>query len=260
MRHRGFTLIELLVVIAIIAILAAILFPVFARAKAKAEQTSCLNNLKQIILAELMYTQDYDNQTQINIDCAGCQTGAPGGGYSASLAQYIKNTGVFYCPTEALLTGTGGGTPPAIIYYYGYVSVSFWWWENPANWPTSPGTDVWNGQNLTIMPYASHLIPFADGFSNGRFSTYTVGTQVYDTYDCAVTSNTFTFNNEPPFIGGGNWNSNDDGIWGRHNGGANCAFLDGHVKYMTIRELFNNGNSNYYFDASTAAGGGQSTM
>jgi prepilin-type N-terminal cleavage/methylation domain-containing protein len=57
---RGFTLIELLVVIAIIAILAAILFPVFAKAREKARQTSCLSNCKQIALACLQYAQDYD--------------------------------------------------------------------------------------------------------------------------------------------------------------------------------------------------------
>ncbi|MCD6361535.1 MAG: prepilin-type N-terminal cleavage/methylation domain-containing protein [Armatimonadetes bacterium] len=60
---RGFTLIELLVVIAIIAILAAILFPVFAKAREKARQTSCLSNMKQIALAELQYCQDYDERT-----------------------------------------------------------------------------------------------------------------------------------------------------------------------------------------------------
>jgi prepilin-type N-terminal cleavage/methylation domain-containing protein len=59
-RCRGFTLIELLVVIAIIAILAAILFPVFARAREKARENTCLSNLKQITLGILMYTQDYD--------------------------------------------------------------------------------------------------------------------------------------------------------------------------------------------------------
>jgi prepilin-type N-terminal cleavage/methylation domain-containing protein len=58
--RKGFTLIELLVVIAIIAILAAILFPVFARAREKSRQASCTSNLKQILLADAMYTQDYD--------------------------------------------------------------------------------------------------------------------------------------------------------------------------------------------------------
>ena len=62
MQRRGFTLIELLVVIAIIAILAAILFPVFARAREKARQTSCLSNLKQLGLGMLMYVQDYDER------------------------------------------------------------------------------------------------------------------------------------------------------------------------------------------------------
>src|SRR5579872_2787695 len=58
--RRGFTLIELLVVIAIIAILAAILFPVFARAREQARKASCISNMKQLGLAALMYTQDYD--------------------------------------------------------------------------------------------------------------------------------------------------------------------------------------------------------
>jgi prepilin-type N-terminal cleavage/methylation domain-containing protein len=62
MRGNGFTLIELLVVIAIIAILAAILFPVFAAAREKARQTACSSNLKQLGLAFVQYTQDYDEQ------------------------------------------------------------------------------------------------------------------------------------------------------------------------------------------------------
>ena len=60
--RRGFTLIELLVVSAIIAILSAILFPVFARAREKARQTSCLSNVKQLALSMLMYVQDYDER------------------------------------------------------------------------------------------------------------------------------------------------------------------------------------------------------
>ncbi len=67
MRKSGFTLIELLVVIAIIAILAAILFPVFARAREKARQASCLNNVKQLSMATVMYAQDYDERVVPNV-------------------------------------------------------------------------------------------------------------------------------------------------------------------------------------------------
>src|ERR687884_230020 len=73
MRKRGFTLIELLVVIAIIAILAAILFPVFAQARDKARSASCLSNLKQMGTAWMMYTQDYDEMFPSS--CPGDQVG-----------------------------------------------------------------------------------------------------------------------------------------------------------------------------------------
>jgi len=70
-RNRAFTLIELLVVIAIIAILAAILFPVFSQARESARVTSCLSNMKQIGLAIRMYTQDYDEVLPMRRTCPG---------------------------------------------------------------------------------------------------------------------------------------------------------------------------------------------
>jgi prepilin-type N-terminal cleavage/methylation domain-containing protein/prepilin-type processing-associated H-X9-DG protein len=98
-RTTGFTLIELLVVIAIIAILAAILFPVFARAREKARQTSCLSNLKQIGLAEKMYEQDYDEVTGTYIQNAPSGVGTD---YSwiDILEPYTKNTQIFTCPSN----------------------------------------------------------------------------------------------------------------------------------------------------------------
>jgi prepilin-type N-terminal cleavage/methylation domain-containing protein/prepilin-type processing-associated H-X9-DG protein len=92
---RGFTLIELLVVIAIIAILAAILFPVFAQAREKARQISCLSNLKQLGLADMQYTQDYDE--------AGPNGnyfyGAPGG-WASEIYPYVKSAAVYRCPDD----------------------------------------------------------------------------------------------------------------------------------------------------------------
>jgi prepilin-type N-terminal cleavage/methylation domain-containing protein/prepilin-type processing-associated H-X9-DG protein len=92
--RRGFTLIELLVVIAIIAILAAILFPVFARARESARKTSCLSNLKQLGLASHMYAQDWDEL--FPVDAHICN---PHPVLVGQLMPYMKNVQILYCPS-----------------------------------------------------------------------------------------------------------------------------------------------------------------
>ena len=112
--RRGFTLIELLVVIAIIAILAAILFPVFARAREKARQSSCLSNMKQIALGHLMYAQDYDEQIVPNLGYFNSDNLNPPESmwWYMKVQPYIKNEQILQCPsvsTQAYSIG-GGST------------------------------------------------------------------------------------------------------------------------------------------------------
>ena len=103
--RKGFTLIELLVVIAIIAILAAILFPVFAKAREKARQASCTSNVKQLMLAFLMYAQDYDEKFPTQYNCWGT--------WVFLIQPYIKNTQLYMCPSRSTAaTCTCGGPVP----------------------------------------------------------------------------------------------------------------------------------------------------
>lgn len=113
---RAFTLIELLVVIAIIAILAAILFPVFAQAKEAAKKTVCLSNMKQIMLGMLMYTNDNDDMT---IPILPNETGINGGDsgwtpYDSMIRPYVKNDQIYKCPDDP-----GGAVSPSIPFWDG---------------------------------------------------------------------------------------------------------------------------------------------
>ena len=108
LHTRGFTLIELLVVIAIIAILAAILFPVFAKVREKARQTSCLSNEKQIGLAFMQYTEDNDELFP--------STYYYGEGWAEILYPYVKSAAVFKCPDDNGRTQSYAWTPDPVSY------------------------------------------------------------------------------------------------------------------------------------------------
>jgi prepilin-type N-terminal cleavage/methylation domain-containing protein/prepilin-type processing-associated H-X9-DG protein len=125
-RNRSaFTLIELLVVIAIIAILAAILFPVFAKAREKARQSSCSSNLKQIAIAVMQYTQDYDESFPMHDN--------PGGGAQGFIAvcqPYLKSTQVLQCPSDP----TSASSDPTTNNYTDYE------YNLPLGWATASRT------------------------------------------------------------------------------------------------------------------------
>lgn len=116
MVRKGFTLIELLVVIAIIAILAAILFPVFAQAREKARAISCLSNMKQIGLGQLMYSQDYDEQFTCGIlPLSG--PGFMGIGWAGQMYPYVKNAQLFKCPNDPNQPSKVNGVPVVPVSY-----------------------------------------------------------------------------------------------------------------------------------------------
>jgi prepilin-type N-terminal cleavage/methylation domain-containing protein/prepilin-type processing-associated H-X9-DG protein len=98
---NGFTLIELLVVIAIIAILAAILFPVFAQARERARATACLSNVKQVGLALQLYTQDYDETLPIHTDSQYFMRPTSPPNYARLIQPYVKNKAIYECPSTS---------------------------------------------------------------------------------------------------------------------------------------------------------------
>jgi len=221
---RAFTLIELLVVIAIIAILAAILFPVFAQAREAARKASCQSNEKQIILAVLMYNQDYDNKfpPQRNADWSGPESGQnivtnspwancygwpctnrPDGRitWPARLIPYTKNYGVFACPSA---NNTAA---------------------NP--WPGMSGTGFETMNDPTTQREISY-------YYNGDFGTMNEAA-VDRPAERAVIGETGRSRKSCDSARGWDNNRYRSTRWtdwyAPHQDGSNVAFADGHVKY-----------------------------
>ena len=143
---RAFTLVELLVVIAIIAILAAILFPVFARARENARRTSCLSNVKQIGLGFLQYTQDYDEAFPL------VSFPTPADSWTTSMQPYLKSRQILRCPND----GAAGwdAAPPTRLTSYGF---NAWMKPGPIT-ITPPSTAVPSYNNLARLQATAKVI------------------------------------------------------------------------------------------------------
>jgi prepilin-type N-terminal cleavage/methylation domain-containing protein/prepilin-type processing-associated H-X9-DG protein len=125
--RRGFTLIELLVVIAIIAILAAILFPVFAKAREKARQTSCLSNVKQILLGVMQYAQDNDETLPPG---ALIKQSTPTVNWYQAIDPYLKNSQILICPSKS---------SEVLGYGWNYQEFGYYELDHGTGWATTLG-------------------------------------------------------------------------------------------------------------------------
>src|SRR5215213_5981908 len=151
-RRRGFTLIELLVVIAIIAILAAILFPVFAQARERARTSVCTSNVRQIGLALRMYTQDYDEAFPIFY---AYHTRAPHKGIELELLPYTKSAAIFRCPSDAGGPYQKKELPKAANYYEAYGSS--YYFERRC-FTLAEGESTMNNEVISPAPYPPVVI------------------------------------------------------------------------------------------------------
>ncbi len=155
--HHGFTLIELLVVIAIIAILAAILFPVFARAREKAQQASCLSNVRQLSMAVLMYAEDYNDTLPIAVTCkpdfSYCWT------IMELLEPYVHNQQIWLCPDDPAGSVDLSTFPGLHRYSYGWNKATFAYMV--------PGRPMGEVVPLGEIPRPSETTAFWDGHQVG---------------------------------------------------------------------------------------------
>lgn len=250
----GFTLIELLVVIAIIAILAAILFPVFAQAREKARQTSCLSNLKQIGLGFQMYATDYDDGLPAWDECLGeTGAGAEGGG----------SCGVATSPTRGRSWILGGN----IEGYWGFQLIPY---IKNGNVGLRDNNGIWKcpslgakGERATIPGFGSD---YSYGMSqvfmrhnNGGFSAlgtayYRYPTQVQMDQPAStiiVGEGSSPARLAPPWWFqtwiGRNVNNNPRAAWevpDRHSNGSNYVFADGHAKFHQQEAAYPSGPVN----------------
>jgi len=237
--RRGFTLIELLVVIAIIAILAAILFPVFAKAREKARQTACLSNMKQMGLGYMQYNQDYD-ETYVFSE----RWGGAGQGWGGRIYPYVKSTGVYSCPDDS--NERFPWAPQKISYAQNTFLSSnnhFWDWQTDANGNYS-NTDTATLATLTA-PASVVLIYECVGAVDGG-APYPEPTDTRATY-FVYNSGDVTNPTEVDTMAGtginaawqspvaayrhGNYTLNGDGSL---NGGANFVLADGHAKFLRV--------------------------
>lgn len=269
--HKGFTLIELLVVIAIIAILAAILFPVFAKAREKARQISCASNMNQLGLGMMQYTQDNDECYPV-----GYSTGKLGQGWAGAIYPYVKSTGVLKCPDDSTSEHVTGNITSYPVSYAANLNITRW---DGAGSATDPHT----GQSLAVLSspaktvmlcevqgiYGPVTTPLEAGGTGNVMSSVSNGADSGTVYPFG-TSNSTGGQLTTGCLGGKNCstyvkNPGFAALTGRHTDGSNFQMADGHTKWfrgsavsggsVALAEDCNQSNSPTMADCSGAPAG-----
>jgi prepilin-type N-terminal cleavage/methylation domain-containing protein/prepilin-type processing-associated H-X9-DG protein len=232
---RGFTLIELLVVISVIAILAAILFPVFARARENARKTSCASNLKQLGLGLLQYTQDYDEKYPLR---RFFPNGTPAGAaYSSSDAvaanyddfswrtvtqPYIKSEQLFVCPSNP--DNNKASYDPEFKRSY----------AGNANWTGSAPNTVERGIFGQSNPVALAQVE--------RPAEVIAVTEIWHVPWVAIIIHRDDLTYDDSGTGGATYKLYEDALYAGHMGRSNYLFADGHVKALRPTQTYQGGN------------------
>lgn len=224
-RRFAFTLIELLVVISIIAILAAILFPVFGRARENARRSSCQSNLKQIGLGLTQYLQDYDEKMPNSaFGSAASDTNASNYKWMDAISPYVKSEQLFVCPSDAEAKYVFQGNAPATgTHDYGSYG------QNGAYSAAGDAQTPPRSSGLYLVSLAQIVAPAS-----------TVWATDTDNHEEANGSFGFLWPNaasNPPISMNGRGQKRLDKIVERHLETSNVLFCDGHVKALKLAAL-----------------------
>ena len=234
----GFTLIELLVVIAIIAILAAILFPVFAKVREKARQTACLSNQKQLGLAFAQYVDDYDQIWPGGSTTPPAINAPVGNGWAGQIYAYVKSSAVYTCPDDPTTSSIAGETPVS----YGYNNDINR--QDPAN-PKIDGTgadSAFTAPSVTVVLFEmrgdiANVTNPLEGTGTVQQDFSPTGEGVPDLFHVGSSNNNVKY--DTGYLGGaggvamgGFVKSEYLAATGRHTDGSNYLMADGHAKWL----------------------------